>query len=141
MRKKGVGRKQFDGRSQSEVVQKLEQVWGIGGSDAEAAFFADISKAALSDFLKKNPRIAERKEALKENPILLARQVLLKGISGDKEKGMLPNPELALKFLERKLKKEFSLRREFEHSGKDGSLIKLSINDFQNSQKNYDKNQ
>jgi hypothetical protein len=100
--KNKVGRPLFGGKDPKIVLQKLEQVWGIGGSDAEAAFFADISPAALSDYLKKHPKISERKAALKNRPILKARQEVVKGLED--------NPEFALKYLERKLPGEFSLK-------------------------------
>ncbi len=123
MRKKhnkpGAGRKQFEGKKIDIVIQKLEQVWGIGGSDKEASFFAEISPAALSDFLKRNPKISERKESLKNRPILKARQEVIKGLEG--------NPEFALKYLERKLPDEFALRQKYEHSGDKENPISIII--------------
>lgn len=105
-----MGRKLFDGKDTKIVIQKLEEVWAVGGSDAEAAFFADISKASLSDFLKHNPKITERKERLKERPVLSARNTLHKVIqAGD--------GDLALKYLERKRFNEFSLKQEINHTG------------------------
>jgi hypothetical protein len=106
---KNAGRKIFDGKDKAITIQKLEQVWGIGGSDKEASFYADISPAALSDFLKKNPDITERKEALKNKPILKARQEVVKGLDN--------NPEFSLKYLERKLQDEFAIKQKIEHSG------------------------
>lgn len=87
-----------------ETIHKLEEVFALGGSDLEACFYAGISKSALYNYQKDNPDFVERKEALKEQPILKARRSVLKGIDTD--------PELALKFLERKNKAEFSLRSE-----------------------------
>ncbi|MBT9144612.1 MAG: hypothetical protein DDT42_00454 [candidate division WS2 bacterium] len=100
--KKKVGRKLFDDKNEEIVLQKLEQVWGIGGSDKEAAFFGGISIRAYYDYLKKHSTISARKEALKNQPILKARQELVRGLSG--------NPELAFKYLERKLPDEFGLK-------------------------------
>lgn len=108
---KKTGRKLFNGKDEKTVVQKLEQVWTFGGSDKEAAFYAEISPAALSDYLKKNPLISERKEALKNKPILKAREELIKGLKD--------NPELALKYLERKLPDEFALKNILEHKEND----------------------
>ena len=95
---KDAGRKLFDGKSKEIVIQKLEEVWAIGGSDEEAAFYAGISKAALSDFLKKNIDISERKEALKEKPILKARQTVVRD---------LDDPNGARWYLTKKRKLEF----------------------------------
>lgn len=90
------------------LVKKLEEAFSLGASDAEACFYAGISKQTLYDFEKKNPKFSDRKTQLKERPILLARQTVIKGIQKD--------PDLALKFLERRKKEEFSLRQEVEHS-------------------------
>jgi len=109
MKKNNAGRKQFDGKNYDEVIRKLEFGWALGASDAEAALVADISAAALSEFLANNPKISERKEALKSRPVLEARECLVKAIKTD--------PELALKFLERVRRKEFSIRSEVEHDG------------------------
>jgi hypothetical protein len=128
--KNKAGRKLFDGKNETDVIQKLESVWALGGTDAEAAFYADISKAALSEYLTKHPDISERKEALKNNPILLARKSVLDGIKID--------PDLALKYLERKCKDEFSTKvitdnkNTNTNTDTEVSLIlkKLNINDI-----------
>lgn len=87
-----------------ETIKKLESAFAVGGSDGQACFFANISTATLYNYEKANPEFIKRKEALREEPILRAKIELVKGIAN--------NPELALKYLERKLKKEFSLRVE-----------------------------
>lgn len=104
-----MGRKLFNNKDYNKVIQLLEYSWAIGASDAEAALVADISTAALSDFLKKNSNISARKEALKNRPVLEARKCLVEAIKTD--------PELALKYLERVRRKEFSTRAEIEHEG------------------------
>lgn len=93
-----------------ETVKKLEEAFAIGASDAEACFYADISKETLYTYQDKFPAFLDRKEALKERPVLLARQSVIRGMEQD--------PNLALKYLERKAKHEFSLRQEL--TGKDG---------------------
>lgn len=108
------------------VLNKLEEVFAIGGSDEEACFYADISKQTLYDYQKNNPEFIDRKEALKERPILKARQVIVKS---------LDNPEHSKWYLERKKKKEFSPRIEQEVSGSlDISL--QGINDLYNRANN-----
>lgn len=106
---KGAGRKWFDGRNEQGIVQKLEYVWALGGSDAEAAFYADIHKSTLCEYLKTHPEIAERRDALREKPILDIRKCVVEAAKKD--------PELGLKFLERARRSEFSLRSEVDHSG------------------------
>lgn len=97
--KKKTGRKLFDGKNVKIVIQKCEEVWSIGGSDAEAAFYADISTAALSDYLKKHSDVSERKDRLKEKTILKARREVVIGLN--------KNPDFSMKYLERKKSAEF----------------------------------
>ena len=102
-----------------EVINKLDQAFAIGCSDKEACAYADISHQTLYNYQAKNPEYVEYKNGLKEKPILKARQELIKGFTN--------NGELSLKFLERKLKGEFSLRT--EHTGEDGKAISINIID------------
>ena len=86
------------------TISKLEEAFSLGCSDLEACVFAGISHQSLYEYQKKNPKYAERKTLLKENATLLARTAVIKAFK--------ENPTLALKYLERKKKKEFSLRLE-----------------------------
>lgn len=95
-----------------QVLAKLEEVFAIGGTDLEAIFYADISKDAFYDYQKLHPEFAERKELLREKPVLKARQTVIKA---------LDNPSDAEWYLERKRKKEFSTRSEV--TGADGTPI------------------
>lgn len=104
------GRKIFDGKNYDMIIRKLETAWGLGCSDAEAAFYADISKASLSEFITRTPKIAERKALLKEKPILSARSTLHTSIKNG-------NAELAFKYLERKKSEEFGPKQKVELSG------------------------
>lgn len=93
--KKGKGRPTIMNET---VLKKLEEVFGIGGSDEEACFYADISHQTLYNYQKEHPDFVERKEALKERPILKARQTVVKA---------LDDPNHAFKYLEKKRRKEF----------------------------------
>lgn len=95
-----------------ETIKKLEEVFAIGGTDKEACFFANISHQTLYDYQKLHPEFVERKEALKENPILKARRTVVNS---------LDNPVTAQWFLERKKKTEFAQRTEL--TGKDGGGV------------------
>lgn len=110
-----AGRKLFDGKNTEIVLQKLEQVFSIGGTDEEACFYADISPSALYEYQKKHPEFLERKRALKQKPILKARQEVVRGLEG--------NPEFALKYLERKLPDEFRIRQKIQHEGEEFKQI------------------
>ena len=94
-------------------IKKLEEVFAIGGTDGEACFYAEISPALLYKYQLNHPEFVERKESLKKRPFLLARQTVVKAVGSD--------PDMALKYLERKHKDEFSLRQ--EHTGKDGAPL------------------
>ena len=109
MAKKKVGRPAI---ITPEIISKLEEVFSIGGSDEEACFYADIGKTTLYNYQQEHPEFVERKEALKERPVLKARQTVVKA---------LENPQHAQWFLSRKRKKEFSER--IEQTGADGEKI------------------
>ncbi len=92
-----------------EIIAKLEEVFAIGGTDEEACFYADIGKSTLYNYQQEHPEFVERKEALKERPILKARQTIVKS---------LDEADNAKWYLERKRKHEFANRQELV--GKDG---------------------
>lgn len=92
-----------------ETVSKLEQAYAYGCTDEEACLFADIGRSTLDAWEKKFPKFRERKLALKNKPFLIARKSIIEGMHQD--------PDLALRYMERKKKDEFSLKQEVEHSG------------------------
>lgn len=89
-----------------EVLRKLEHAFAVGASDREACFYADVSTTAFYEYQERHPEFAERKNALKERPVLVARQSVVKSMESD--------GTLALKYLERKAKAEFGLRNEVD---------------------------
>lgn len=102
----------------TETLNKLEEVFAIGGTDKEACFYANISHQTLYDYQKDHPEFVERKEALKEKPILKARQTIVKG---------LEEADNAKWYLERKMKKEFASRSEV--TGANGEPLQISVED------------
>lgn len=82
------------------VLKKLEEAFAWGCSDKEACFYADISEKTLYNYQEKNDDFLQRKELLKERPILLARKTVVENLE--------KNPMLALKFLERRVPMEFN---------------------------------
>jgi len=88
------------------VLSKLEEAFKLGCPDDEACFSAGISTATLYRYQKENPEFRERKDGLKKYPIILARQSVIQGLLND--------PDLALKFLERRKKDEFSTKSEID---------------------------
>lgn len=81
-----------------DIISKLEEIFALGGSDEEACFYANIGKSTLYNYQKDNEEFVERKEALKETPILKARRTVIKS---------LEEPNHAFRFLERKRRSEF----------------------------------
>jgi len=116
--KKKNGRPLFDGKNEKMVIQKLEEIWNIGGSDKEASFYADISPAGLSDYLKKHQKVTERKEALKNSPTLQARR----NIASELLKGDVDTSKW---YLEKKHSDEFSTKIVNEHKLPDD--IKINV--------------
>lgn len=135
--KPGAGRKWFNGRNEEAVVAQLCEVWGIAGSDAEAAYYADIEPSTLSRYLEAHPEIKQRKAALLNRPILLARKAVIGSFDGHitdtvevtdkkgnkKKMTMLApvNPAMAMSFLEKRAAKEFSPSVSVHHSGEIGT--------------------
>lgn len=94
------------------TLDKLETAFAYGCTDAEACFFAGISQALLYIYQNAHPEFLERKDRLKQSPFFKARKSVIDGLA---------DPELALKFLERKKKDEFALRT--EHTGENGKPL------------------
>lgn len=86
------------------VIGKLEEAYALGCTDGEACFYAGIAASTLYDYQIINPEFVERKESLKQRPIFVARKSVVDSLATDSD--------LAMKFLERKRKDEFSLRTE-----------------------------
>lgn len=61
-------------------MTKLKEVWALGGTDSEAASWADISTKSISRYIEAKPEVAELRDKLKERPILKARQTVVKNL-------------------------------------------------------------
>ena len=99
-----------------EKLKKLEEVFAIDGTVQEACFYADITHTTYYNWLEKKPELVERFEALRNRPILKARQTVVKS---------LETPSGAQWYLQRKRKAEFSERTEV--TGADGAAIQVEI--------------
>lgn len=88
-----------------ETIAKLEEAFAWGCTDREACLWADISPALLYKYQDTHPQFVDRKNDLKETPVLLARKTVVKAIQkGDRT--------VAMQYLERKKKDEFSTKTE-----------------------------
>ncbi len=83
-----------------DVLQKLEYAFSIGCSDKEACIYADIAASTLYKYCQDNSEFSERKELLKDKPVLAARMVVVKAIEAGDTK-------MAWNYLERKRSEEF----------------------------------
>lgn len=89
-----------------EKVKKLEEVFALDCTIEEACFYANISKTTYYNWLEAEPELVDRFEALRQNPVLTARTTVVNAIKED--------AELAMKYLERKKKWEFSPKTEID---------------------------
>lgn len=86
------------------LVGKLEYAFSLGCTVTEACLHAGISRDTYYEWCKADTKLSDRMTELKETPVLIARDTVIKGIKKD--------PDLALKFLERRKKDEFSTKSE-----------------------------
>jgi hypothetical protein len=98
-----------------EILSQLKMAFAIGCTDEEACTFAKVPTSTFYDYQRRHPDFSEEKERLKREPILKAKNTVVKSLSDVKD---------AQWYLERKVKDEFSLRQEV--TGKDGEKIQLT---------------
>ncbi len=91
-----------------ETIAKLEEIFALGGSDEEACFYAGIGKSTLYNYQEEHEDFVERKEALKETPILLARRTAVAKINESYAN--------AMDFLKRKKRLEFGDKTDLDIS-------------------------
>src|SRR3990167_7475227 len=87
-----------------ETIKKLEEAFAIDCSIEEACFYANISHQTYYNWIKADLKLAERFEALRQKPVLLARQTAVKKLTESYSN--------AMDYLSRKRKEEFSSRQE-----------------------------
>lgn len=87
-----------------KVIAKLEEAFAWGCTDIEACLWADIAEKTLYLYQEKHPEFIQRKEKLKETPVMLSRKAVVNAIKrGDKI--------TALAYLDRKKRDEFSTKQ------------------------------
>lgn len=100
-----------------ETVRKLEMTASLDCTISEMCFYADISRDTYYRWMKENKELSDRLTALRNRPILKARQEVINGLEG--------NPEFALKYLERKLPDEFGTKQKLEHLGDKDKPVRI----------------
>ena len=89
----------------TEILDKLKQAYSIGCTDIEACLYVEIHTDTLYNYQKKHPEYIKLKAEYKQNPILLARTEVIKGLRKDSAH--------ALKVMER-LSKDYKQKQEVE---------------------------
>lgn len=92
-----------------ETRQKIEEAAAMDCTMEEIAFYANISKQTLYNWMESDKKFKERLDELRTNPVLKARRTIV-----DK----LDNAEHAKWYLERKRKTEFSQKIETDITSK-----------------------
>lgn len=82
-----------------ETRQKIEEATALDASIEEVCFYADISKDTYYTIIKKDKEFSDRLDALRNRPILKARQTVIAKISESYAN--------AMDYLKRKKKLEF----------------------------------
>jgi len=103
-----------------ENIQKLEQVYSLDASIGEVASYLDVSVQTIYNWEEKNPKLFEKLYRLKEKPILLARQTVVKRLS--------ENYNNAVDYLKRKRRKEFGDNTDINLQGEVKILFDQSFN-------------
>lgn len=99
------------------TVKKLEEAFAFDCTVGEACLYAGITPKTYYNWINEDEELLQRFEALRETPILAAREKVVSAIKSD--------VDTAKWYLERKQKKEFASRT--EHTGPDGKdLIPLT---------------
>jgi hypothetical protein len=80
------------------TLGKLEEAFAFDATVEEACFYADINPDTYYVYVKAHPEFSERVKALRQRPVLKARQTIVTG---------LDEPKNAQWYLERKRKQEF----------------------------------
>lgn len=100
------------------VRKKMEEATALDATVEEVCFYAGISKDTYYKWIKKDNKLSDYLTALRNKPVLKARQEVIKGLTD--------NPEFSLKYLERKRKNEFSTRVENDITTKGKSLNNIN---------------
>ncbi len=66
-----------------ECISKLEEAFTWGCTDSEACCFADISMATLYRYCEKNTQFRDRKEKLKDMPVMKAKLIQFNELEND----------------------------------------------------------
>ena len=113
------------------TVNKLEQAFAMGCGDEEACLFAGITKTTLYKYIETHPDFTDRKEMLKKNPVLKARQVLLNHLA-------LDDKDIAKYVVD---KHDGKAKQSVDVSGEMTNYLKVAIVEFSDDRAEDDKDE
>lgn len=99
-----------------EIRAKFLAAASLDANTEACCAYAGISKNTYYEYIKAEPSFQDEIDACKQKPYLQAVKVVVQALQGKN-----PDPNFALKYLERKAKKEFSPRSEI--TGADGKPL------------------
>ena len=99
------------------MKSKIEEVAALDGSVEEMAYYCDVSRQTIYNWLDEDKELFDRVERLRERPVLKARQTIAKS---------LDQPQAAQWYLTRKRKKEFAERIENTGAGGEPMVYLIS---------------
>lgn len=100
-----------------EYITNIQPYLEVGCSLHEACLHASVPYTTVVDYQNNDEEVRRNIERMGNVPLLIARQSVVGG--------MAENADLALKYLERKKKDEFSPRS--EHTGADGKDMAVTF--------------
>ena len=116
----------MENTTKESPITKFESALMDSCTIAEACLFSEWDSVDFAQHCSRNPGYLERCELLRNWPTIKARKSLSKGVETD--------PDLALKYLERKKKDEFSTKVENELTGKGGKDLFPPLTDTQKNE-------
>lgn len=82
-----------------EAIKKLREIYALDASMKEVAYYIGVSIPTIYNWKKENKELFNELERIREEPVYLARETIVQGLRKD--------PNLAMKYLEKKRRKEF----------------------------------
>lgn len=118
-KKHKAGRPKGSKMDDPTVQADLMAAAALGANNEACCAYAKVSTSIFYAYITDHPDFSERLEQKRNDPYLTAIQTVVRAIKDD--------PKLALKYLERKHKDEYSLRREM--TGADGAKLFEGMSD------------
>lgn len=99
------------------TIEKIKKAAALDCTHEEICIYAGITMAQLKTYFDSLPGLEQEVDAMRHYPTMKARETLVRALE--------TNPEIALKYLERKKRKEFAVRTEL--TGEDGKDLTIQI--------------